>query len=300
MQNNVLIVGSGALATLFAARLAQAGVTVTMLATWENGLAALNTSGARLILPDGREICQPVHAVSTPEDCRGARLALVLVKAWQTGRAARQLAACLAPDGVALTLQNGLGNRETLIESLGAERVALGVTTSGATLLGPGLTRSGGEGLLSLEAHSRLQALEVLLRRANFQVDILPDAKTLVWGKLVINTAINPLTALLGIPNGELLKRRGARAVMEALARETAQVAAACGAHLPFDDPVQAAEEVAQKTAANRSSMFQDVCRGAPTEIDAICGAVVRAAREKGLATPVNWVMWQLISVQTE
>jgi len=300
MENDVLIIGSGALATLFAARLAQAGVTVTMLATWENGLAALNTSGARLILPDGREICQPVRAVSTPEDCRGARLALVLVKAWQTGRAARQLAACLAPAGVALTLQNGLGNRETLIETLGAERVALGVTTSGATLLGPGLARSGGDGLLSLEAHPRLQALEILLRRANFQVDILPDAKTLVWGKLVINTAINPLTALLGIPNGELLKRRGARAIMEALARETAQVAAACGAHLPFDAPAYAAAEVAQKTASNRSSMFQDVRRGAPTEIDAICGAVVRAAREKGLATPINWVMWQLISAQTE
>lgn len=287
------------MATLFAARLAAAGAQVTLLGSWPAGLAALNSLGARLILPDGREMRAAVRAVANPEEARDAEMALVLVKTWQTARAARQLTECLAPQGLALTLQNGLGNREILSAALGAERVALGVTTLGATLLGPGLARSGGEGLLSLEAHPRLTGLESLLRAAGFPLKILPDAAALAWGKLVINSAINPLTALLQISNGELLRRRGARAVMAALARETAQVAQACGVRLPFDDPAQAAEQVAKNTAANHSSMFQDLRRGAPTEIDAICGAVVRAAQGKGLTTPVNWVMWQLLTAQT-
>jgi 2-dehydropantoate 2-reductase len=82
---------------------------------------------------------------------------------------------------------------------------------------------------------------------------------------------------------------------MGALAREAAQVASAENVHLAFDDPVAMAEEVARKTAANRSSMLQDVLRGAPTEIDAICGAVVRIAEKHNIAAPVNWTCWQLV-----
>ncbi len=292
---NVLIIGTGALSTLFAARLAQSGVSITMLGSWKNGLDALNEGGARLVGAGGSEIARPVHATADPRDCRDARLALVLVKSWQTERVAGQLAECLAEDGLALTLQNGMGNREILARSLGAKRVAMGVTTTGATLLGPGLVRAGGEGVISLESHPKTGEVESLLRGAGFRVDVLPDARALVWGKLVINAAINPLTALLGVPNGELLTRPGIRAVMGRLAREAAQVAGAHGIPLPFQDPVSAAEDVARRTASNRSSMFQDVRRGAPTEIDAICGAVVRAGEEKGVPVPVNWMMWQLV-----
>ncbi|MDP2975648.1 MAG: 2-dehydropantoate 2-reductase, partial [Anaerolineales bacterium] len=208
---SILIIGTGALATLFAARLSATGVDVTMLGTWQAGLDALRKEGARLAAADGVERAYPVRVIYDPAECRGARFALVLVKAWQTERAARQLTSCLAEDGLALTLQNGLGNREILSESLGLGRVALGVTTTGATLLGPGLVRLGGEGTISLEAHPRLAALEAMLRAAGFAIDVVADARSLLWGKLVVNAAINPLTALLRVPNGELLQRPTAR-----------------------------------------------------------------------------------------
>lgn len=291
---DILIVGTGALATLFAARLGAAGHAVAMLGGWQEGLQALRENGARLVDADGREQACPVFATDDPADCRGARHALALVKAWQTERAAGQLADCLAGDGLALTLQNGLGNRETLGLSLGLPRVALGVTTAGATLLGPGLARAGGEGVISLEAHPRLGALEAALTGAGFEVQVVTDAESLLWGKLVINAAINPLTALLRVPNGELLRRPAARDLMQALAQEAAAVALAQGVCLPFADAAAAAEEVARKTAANHSSMLQDVRRGAPTEIDAICGAIARAGERLGVPTPYNRACWQL------
>ena len=294
LKQPILIVGTGALATLFAARLSAARHPVTMLGSWETGLHALQEHGARLVDASGVEKAYPVKATRDPADCRGARYALVLVKAWQTERVAGQLAECLAEDGLALTLQNGMGNRELLAGTLGLPRVALGVTTTGATLLGPGLARAGGEGLISVETHPRLGPLKAALTGAGFNVQAVNDANALIWGKLVINAAINPLTALLRVPNGELLQRPAAHLLMQILAREAAAVASAQGIHLPFKDAVRAAEEVARKTANNHSSMFQDVRRGAPTEIDAICGAITRTGEKLGVPTPVNRVCWHL------
>jgi len=219
----------------------------------------------------------------------------VLVKSWQTERAAHQLKDILTEDGLAVTLQNGLGNRETLARDLGCARVALGVTTTGATLLEPGLVRPAGEGVISLERNQALGPLEAALLSSGFNLQIVDDARSLIWGKLVINAAINPLTALLRIPNGELLSHPHVRRVMASLASETARVAEAEQVHLPFSNPVHAVEEVARRTSANFSSMFQDIRRGAPTEIDAICGVVTRRGEKHGVPTPYNRACWQLV-----
>lgn len=295
LNTDILLVGTGALATLYAARLSAAGYPVTMLGTWEAGLDALERDGACMVDANGRAQVQRVRVTRDPQAARGAKIALVLVKAWQTERAAQQLEQCLAEDGLAVTLQNGLGNDDILAEALGQERVALGVTTTGATLLGPGIVRAGGEGTISLQSHPRLSGLESLLMGARFQVEVVADAKSLVWGKLVVNAAINPLTALLRVPNGELLRLPSARIMMKALAEETAAVATAQRVRLPFHNPMEAAESVAKRTASNHSSMFQDIRRGAPTEIDAICGAVARTGERHGIPTPVNRVCWTLV-----
>jgi len=299
-ENNILIVGTGALATLFAARLSAIGVKVTMLGSWMKGLDALRLHGARLVDAEGHENVYPMQVADKASQCKGARYALVLVKAWQTERAARQLGECLAADGVALTLQNGLGNGEILTEALGAKRVAQGVTTAGASLLAPGITRAGGEGMVSVETHPRLGPLSAFLTEAGLELESVPNLQSLIWSKLVINAAINPLTALLDIPNGELLKRPSARALMRELARETASLAGVKNIPLSFNDPVAAIENVARRTASNISSMLQDLRRGAPTEIEAICGAITRAGQAHQISTPANHICWKLVKARTE
>jgi len=291
----VLILGTGAMACLFAARLSAAGIPVILLGAWREGLDALRRDGVVLEDMDGSQHSYPVRATDNPLDCAGELHALVLVKSWQTRRAAAQLDQCLAERGVALTLQNGVGNREALVEILGASRVALGVTTVGATLLAPGRVRAAGQGIVALGVHDRLAPLAEMLRQAGFSVEDAPDPDELLWGKLVINAAINPLTALLGVPNGELLQRPTARLLLVSLAREAAAVAAAQGLSLPYADPIAAAQDTALRTAANRSSMLQDVQRGAPTEIDAICGAILRVGEQYSVPTPTNRIVWQLV-----
>ncbi len=291
----LLIAGTGAMACLFAGRLAAAGIPVTMLGSWAEGIAALNQTGVQLIEADGQTRCYPVRATSDPADCQGARYALVMVKSWQTERAASQLAKSLGSESLALTLQNGLNNRTILAKTLGERRVALGVTTAGATLLGPGKVRSAGEGVVTISQHARIAALIDLLKIAGFEVDTVLDATSLLWGKLVINASINPITALLRVPNGELLERPSARALMGSAAREAAAIASAQGITLPYPDPVAAAEAVARRTAGNLSSMLQDVLRGAPTEIDAISGAIVEMGDQMGVPAPVNRALSMLV-----
>jgi 2-dehydropantoate 2-reductase len=294
-SQHILIVGTGAMACLFAARLAAVGVKVTMLGSWQEGLTALAEHGVRLVELDGRETNYPVQVSCQADESGLARFALVLVKSWQTAQAAHQLTECLSQDGLALTLQNGLGNREVLSEILGRERVALGVTTVGASLLAPGIVRAAGNGKIALNGHPRLEPLVENLQSAGFTLERVASPDALLWGKLVVNSAINPLSALLNVTNGELLGRSAARQILHAAAEETAAVARAQEIKLPFADPTIAVEAVARQTAANRSSMLQDVERGAPTEIDAICGAVVAAGERLGLPTPINWMFWQLI-----
>lgn len=291
MADSLLIIGTGALATLFAARLSSAGLDVTLLGTWPQGLAALGKDGARV---DGATGLQ-VRAINNPLDCQGMKYALVLVKAWQTERAANQLAICLRADGLAVTLQNGLGNDEILAGILGRSRVGRGVTTMGATLIAPGLVHLGGEGPVTLEAHPRLASLQEFLRVADFDIRTVEDAQPLIWGKLVVNAAINPLTALLQVKNGGLLENPTARILMGELAGEAASVAEAYKIILPLSHPDSAAEDVARRSADNMSSMLQDILRGAQTEVDAINGKIVQLGEKKNIPVPVNRAIWLLV-----
>jgi 2-dehydropantoate 2-reductase len=266
-----------------------------MLGSWREGISALRQRGVRYNDLKGDNYQYPVKVIEDVGSEQRFSQALVLVKSWQTERAAKQLNECLTTEGIALTLQNGFGNYETLMETLGKERVALGVTTVGAKLLEPGYVQFSGDGKVMLGDHERLSELVEKLERAGFAVEMISDPKSVLWGKLVINAAINPLTALLRVPNGELLKRPSARELMSEIVYEVVEVAKARGVDLPYTNPVEMVESVARSTANNISSMLQDVMRGTPTEIEAINGAIIRLGEKSGIETPINRMFWRLV-----
>ena len=127
-----------------------------------------------------------------------------------------------------------------------------------------------------------------------FVVAVEKDLDRLVWRKLAVNCAINPLSALAGRLNGELLESAESRETLVKAATEVAAVAAAKGLELGADVGALVLA-VARETGANRSSMLQDVLRGAPTEVEAICGAVARIARDLGIYTPINVRLCRLV-----
>ena len=299
-EQPILLVGTGAMSSLFAAILSAKGLNVRMLGTWKENIEVLNEVGVRYIDPDGQESIYRVEATDDPKKCDGSRLAIVLVKSYQTESAAKRLVKCLADEGIAITLQNGLGNYQILADVVGAQRVISGVTTMGATLVGPGIVRMGGLGGISIGDHERADIPAETLRNAGLEVNIVPHADSLLWGKLVINASINPLTALLQVRNGMLLENQFARELMKSITIESARVASGLGIELPFSDPVETVEGIAKKTASNYSSMYIDMQRGGHTEIDAINGAIVRKGDEIGVSVDNNRVMWLLVKARTE
>ena len=254
------IIGIGALGCLLGARL-EPVADVVLLGHWPAQLAALRRDGLRLEHSDGGHSQHYLAVTDAPAAIGRADVTLVAVKSRQTPDAARAAERLLDADGLALTLQNGLNNRATLRAVLGEARVALGVTAEGATMLAPGVVRHAGHGptyfgrdaALGPSQRDCLAMLAALFIHAGFETQLVDDADALVWGKLVVNAAINPLTALLRAPNGFLLEHAELVAVMRRTAAEVAAVAERQGIALPAGDPGERAIAVARGTAANRS-----------------------------------------------
>jgi 2-dehydropantoate 2-reductase len=283
----VFLFGTGAMSCLFAARLSGAA-HVTVLGTWAEAIDAIRERG--ILFEESHESrTARVEAEFLGATLVPAELVIILVKSWQTERAAGYLAQYLKPEGLAISLQNGLGNLELL-----GPHAFPGSTAMGATLLGPGHVRAGGSGPTHMVAPE--WAIR-LFQTAGFECHQCDpgEANSLLWGKLAISCGINALTALLRVPNGELVKRPNAGDLMIRAAMECAAIARAKGIQLPFADAAARVREVAEKTATNQSSMLQDILRGARTECDAINGAIVAEGRRLGIPTPVNEILWQLV-----
>jgi 2-dehydropantoate 2-reductase len=294
----IAVLGTGALGCVFSAQLA-GFAQVWMLGTWVDGLAAVERNGIVVEEPDGSLRTARVFTSGDPARVPPCDLALILVKSYQTDRAAAWAATVLNPAGVAVSLQNGLDNGPKIAAAVGEGRAVLGVTYSGATLLEPGRVRLVAKLATYVERPTSIgghvDRFLALLRKAGMEAHAADDVQGRLWGKAVANAAINPLTALWRVPNGGVCKGEGRHRLMATLAEEAANVALAGGKKLPFQDAVAYVESVCRATAANHSSMLQDVERDRPTEIDSINGVIVAEGRHQGIPTPFNEMVCMLV-----
>ena len=284
---------------LHAALLAEAGVRVTLLDHNPERAAALTRSGLFLEMPDGSTRTVAVPATAHPAEIGTADLVLLLTKAYDTEAAVRHAAPVIGEETSVLTLQNGLGNYEILQRHVPPAQVSAGVTSSGATLLGAGRIRVAGIGTIILGSpvgeQGRAEKAAQVFRQGGLAAQVTPDVDAALWRKAIVNAAINPLGALTGRRNGQLLEHPPLRRLLGRVAQEAHQVALAAGLPLADLDPVAAVEEVCQATAANQCSMLQDVLAQRRTEIEQINGEIVRRGRVAGVATPLNEALMGLI-----
>jgi 2-dehydropantoate 2-reductase len=288
----ILVFGAGSLGSLVGGLLARAH-DVTLVGRSPH-VDAVQADGLRIT---GIETLRTRPAATTDGTGVEADLAVVTVKAYDTAAAARGLAA--GDVDAVLSLQNGMGNEDVLADRVDAPVLA-GTATCGARLADPGHVEWLGRGTITVgpwrpaDDAATADRVVAAFRAADVDAEARTDVRRLLWEKLAVNAAVNPLTALARVENGALTTPPLSELARSA-AVETARVARADGTALPDAAAAEAVERVARETAPNRSSMHRDVALERRTEVDAINGYVVDRAAATDQSVPVNRTLAALV-----
>ncbi len=293
------IIGAGALGSVFGGLLFEAGFDPVLIERDPEEVKIVKDRGLWLEGVSGDRTLK-VRMVSEPSEAGPLDLALVLVKSYDTRSAVETARQVLAPNGVVLTLQNGIGNFEILNETLPGQ-VLLGTTTLGAMTLGKGRVRHTGFGQTHFgeadgSIRDRTRAVgEVLEKMNGGPVHVVDNAIGCVWSKLIVNAAINASATLLRVRNGDLPADVSGQQLIHDIVEECLRIVNARGIKLIFENPEAHVLTVCQGTAPNINSMFQDIRAGRRTEMDFINGALAREAEAMKIAAPVNRTLSFLI-----
>jgi len=295
----IAIIGPGAMGCLFSAFLARAGHRVWLVDHRSERVAQLRSHDL-IVESDSDTFQVAVEATTNAYEVPPAELVMVCVKAYATSDVVPTAAVLAQMNGSVLTLQNGLGNLDALAAQVSPTQLLGGVTAQGATLLGTGHVRHAGVGATAIGARTeggsdRAKRIAALLTEAGISTEVTGSLDETLWHKLVINAAINPLGALLRVPNGTLVEHGESRSVMQAVTAEATTVASARGIGLSAENATALVEQVCRETAGNLNSMLQDVLRRRRTEISAINGAIIREGEQRDVPTTVNRLLVELV-----
>ncbi len=300
-----VIIGAGAMGCLYAAMLARAGKEVWLRVRNKAHADTIRTRGL-LIEESDRPWHIPFERItSEPALLGGADIVILFVKAYDTAEALSSIAGIISDKTTVVTLQNGLGNVEHIRRYVPEHQILAGTTAHGANVVSTGHVRHAGVGEtvfgpVTAAGKKRVGAVKELFEQAGITATIANDVNVLLWGKLIVNIGINPLTAIMRIKNGQILDYPPLRETMHKIVQEGAAVAAALGVTLPYPDPVRKVEDVCKATAQNISSMHQDIRAGRKTEIGQINGAVVSYGDKLEVPTPVNSMLANLVQTMEQ
>jgi len=287
MAESIGIVGGGALGSLLGAKLAKAGHRVYM--------AVRSAERREAIIREG----WGVQVAERIADLSESTLVYLCVKAFDTEAAAHELRILPSTIGVA-SLQNGWGNLELLERALPEHPLVAGVTALGAYFDASGALLASLSGATSLApwGDTEIRWAEyaaTLFESAGLRAETRRHAPPVLWRKLVLNAGVNPLSAIVGRTNGDLLASAPLSRLAETAAREAAHVGVALGYWEPGIDPAPLVRTLLEETKDNRSSMAEDLARGRRTEIEEIVGSILRFAAEQSRPVPVLEALHALV-----
>lgn len=245
-----------------------------------------------------------LHMETRAEGLATATLVFICVKSYDTEGAARALAGAGVASAIA-SLQNGWDHMETLRRALPKSPLLAGATSLGAYFDDQETLHTSTEGSTWFAPWGETDVrwaeyAAMLFESAGLHAEATRDAPGILWRKLMLNAAVNPVSALYGLRNGDILESKDALRSAEAAASETARVGVRLGYLDAGVDPVARLREILHDTAENRSSMAEDLARGRRTEVDAIVGTVLRAAREAHEPVPELTRLWDEIKRREE
>jgi 2-dehydropantoate 2-reductase len=293
----ILVMGAGAIGSLFGAYLSRTNDVV--LVGRRHHMNAIEQQGLRIGGKTTMHCRLPtvdvVQKISNPPD-----IILLTVKSYDTENAMKQIHHLVHDETVVISLQNGLGNVETMERIIQKHQILAGVTTHGVIFLKPGEIIHTGQGHtllgeLTCARSPRLQKIVQLFNEAGIKTDASYNIIRELWVKAIINSSINPITAFFQCKNGYLLQNTILENIVEQICEESTCIALKAGMPVKYNEMIRRTKEVIRETAENYSSMAQSIQQGKRTEIDSINGYMMTAGKHEGLKTPLNSMLVNLI-----
>jgi len=303
MSQHVVVLGAGAMGSLFGGLLAEGGLTVTLVDPWQEHIDQIKANGLKMV-GFGGDRAIPVNATTNAADVESADIVFVQCKANFNAAAAASLQHLFTADTstVAISFQNGLGNEEELAEYFGEDRVLGGLTAQGANVEGPGVIRNHAElpsyiGEMAGGNSERVQEIAALLSAAGLPTEASDSIRQDIWRKLMANIAISAVSGITGLNIGQIFNQHLADDVSYAALDEAIVVANAAGVNLTAEEAHEILAKIAgpNGTPGNKSSLRVDIENKRPSEIDYINGAVVKLAKKHNVPVPINETLVTLV-----
>jgi len=300
----IVIVGAGAMGSVYAALLADSGNEVWAIDLWREHLDAINDHGLQVSGASGERTVRNIQVSTRAADAGPCDLVVIATKASAVGAAARSLTSNLTDETLVLTIQNGLGAGERISKNLDSTNILLGVAGGfGASVPEPGHVHHNGMELIRLgEMHGglseRLERVAKVWQDAGFNVKTFADINQLIWEKFICNVALSGAAAAFDRTLGEVMDDPVTWEIAKKLGLEAYRIGKAKGIHFSFEDPVQYISDFGSKMPKAKPSMLLDLMAKRRTEIDAINGMVPVVAKEQGLDAPYNEAITAVIKTK--
>jgi 2-dehydropantoate 2-reductase len=303
MSQHVVVLGAGAMGSLFGGLLAEGGLEVTLVDPWKEHIDKIKQDGLQMVGFGGDRFV-PIGATTDASEVKSADIVFVQCKANFNAAAAASVAHLFgdSTDTVAISFQNGLGNEEELATHFGKENVLGGLTAQGANVEGPGVIRNHAElpsyiGEMEGGVSERVKNIAAALSGAGLPTESSENIRLDIWRKLMANIAISAVSGITGLNIGQIFNEHRADSVSYAALEEAIAVANAVGVPLSFDDAHEILGKIAgpNGTPGNKSSLRVDIENSRPSEIDYINGAVVKFAKEHNIPVPINETLVTLV-----
>ncbi|SHI57409.1 ketopantoate reductase [Shimia gijangensis] len=290
----IAVMGVGAMGSIYAALLADAGHEVWAVDTWANHVDAINANGLRVEGASGDRTVETLRATGQIADVGPCDLCLIATKASGVGPAAQEAAKVIGPDALVLTIQNGLGAGERIAQHIPAENVLLGVADGfGASMKGPGHAHHNAMKLIRIGEINggltdRLRQVEAVWQGAGFNAKAFENITQLIWEKFLCNVTFSAPCTTFNQTVGELMSTPDHWQIALGAMSEAYEIARAKDVPLSFDDPIAYVSQFGGGMPNARPSMLLDHMAGRASELDAINGIVPVMGRELGIPTPIN------------
>ena len=282
----VVILGGGAMGALFGGYLSRSA-DVTIVDVNEQLVEILRKNGVSIREQDGSLGTYRPAVVTNTQGIEPVDLIIVFVKALYSHSALESNRHLIGPDTYLMTLQNGSGHEDTLLEFADREHVIIGTTQHNSSVERPGVVRHGGSGhtyLGSLEGDSRrLWPFAEMFTAGGIEASVSDQVQKLIWEKMFTNVSASVLTAILQCPLGYISRDPNAWELCKTLIREAVDVAAGEGLEFDYDEKIAEVKAVCDNAPEGYTSIYADLRDGRRSEVDTISGSVVKACRRNGV-----------------